>query len=366
MSHPILTDKQQKAIATSLEAVIRIGVLLIIAYFCLQIVAPFIIPVLWGAVIAIALYPLFLRIRGVVGGKDGIAATIIAVVPIALILWPAIAVSGSLFDFIGQLADALESGDIHVPPPPPGVADWPLIGSQAYALWGQASTNLTAFVEAFKPQVLAGLSAFASLLGSGGAAVLFTIIAMAIAGAFLATADVCVKGIKAFARRMAGDQGEKFVDTSALVVKSVATGVIGVAVIQAVLGWIGLALAGVPLAIVWTLLLLVLAIAQIPALLIMGPAIAYVFATADGLTATIFAVYAIFVSISDGFLKPLLLGRGVSIPTLVILLGAIGGMVALGIIGLFLGAVVLALGWELLTSWVQGKVDEPEMENADA
>ena len=364
MKEIILGKKQQRAITTSVEAVIRIGVLLLITLFCLQLLQPFLIPVLWGAIIAVALYPIFLKVRGWLGGRDGIAASLICLILIAAILGPAIGLSGSMFDAIRGLTSSLEAGELNVPPPPPGVMDWPVIGEQAYGIWSQASDNLVAFLEAFKPQALAAARSAVGLLASAGGAVLFTIISLIIAGAFMAYADSCVNGLKAFASRLAGPEGEKFVTSSGLVVRSVATGVIGVAVIQATLGLIGFVLAGVPLAIVWTLIFLVLSIAQVPGLVVMLPIIAYVLATSDGLTAILFTIWGLFVAVCDGFLKPLLLGRGVNIPTLVILLGAIGGMIVLGIIGLFVGAVVLAIGWELLVSWIQGEVDHPELEPA--
>ncbi|MFC2085707.1 AI-2E family transporter [Bacteroidota bacterium] len=365
MSTPLLSKKQQRQIGTSIEAFIRIGVLVGIAVICVDLLKPFLIPVLWGAIIAVALYPLFLKVRGWLGGRNGLAATLISLVLISFIVGPSIPLSSSMIDAVGELTGAVESGDLKVPPPPAGVADWPVIGNQAYEIWSQASNNLEAFVQAFEPQIISAVTAFLGLVASGGAAVLFTIISLAIAGAFLATADVCVKGLTAFVTRLGGDSGREFVTTSALVVKSVATGVIGVAVIQAFLAAVGMAFVGVPFTALWALLILILAIAQIPALLVLGPVIAWVFTSSDGVTATIFAVYVVVVAMSDGFLKPLLLGRGVSIPTLVILLGAIGGMMLMGIIGLFIGAVILALGWELLVSWVQGEVDEPELETAD-
>jgi predicted PurR-regulated permease PerM len=362
MSSPILNDKQETAIATSIEAVIRIGFLLLIVVYCLQLLMPFAIPVLWGAIIAVALYPLFLKISGWLGGRTGLTATLISLVLITLILGPTVALSESLFEAIGVMADRIQDGNLVVPPPPSNVADWPVIGQQTYEIWTTAHENLEAFVSAFQSEILAAASSFLSLVASAGSAVLFTVISIAIAGAFMAKADVCVKGLTAFGRRLAGETGAAFVGNSALIVKSVATGVIGVAVIQAALGAIGMVIVGVPLTALWTLILLMLAIAQIPALLIMGPVAVYVFSTSDGVTGVIFAIWAVFVSVSDGFLKPILLGRGVSIPTLVILLGAIGGMILQGIIGLFIGAVVLALAWELLVSWVEGEVDQPEME----
>ena len=135
-------------------------------------------------------------------------------------------------------------------------------------------------------------------------------------------------------------------------IRSVAKGVLGVAIIQALLSGVGLAIMGVPAPGLWAGAVLILAIIQLPPLIVLGPIAFWVFSIADPVPATIFAVYAFIVSISDAFLKPMFLGRGMEIPMLVILLGAIGGAILSGIIGLFVGAVVLALGYEILKAWM--------------
>ncbi len=365
MNTPILDERQRTAIATSLEATIRIGVIMVIVVACFALLRPFLIPVAWGAVIAVAFYPLFLKIRGWLGGRNALAATLLSVVLIAAVVVPVLMLSGTVLDGAGRVQASVESGELQVPPPPPGVADWPVIGERAYSLWSEASTNLKPVVQAFKPQIEALGRQLVGLLASGGKAILFTLISLGIAGAFLANTQACARGLTALLRRLAGDSGEAFVGNSAAVVRSVAYGVIGIAVLQAFLGWAGMALVGVPLAVLWTLILLVLAVAQIPPLMVMGPVIVYVFATASPLTAILFAIWGVFVSISDAIFKPLFLGRGLEIPTLVILLGAIGGLIIQGVIGLFLGAVVLAIGWQLMVAWVVGEVEEPEPETAD-
>ena len=154
--------------------------------------------------------------------------------------------------------------------------------------------------------------------------------------------------------RLAGAQGEAAVDLAVRTIRSVAAGVVGVAVVQSLLAAIGLFLAGVPAAGLWAVLVLILAVAQLPPLLILGPAVVYVFATSDStVTNALFAIWALIVSFSDSFLKPMFLGRGMEIPMPVILIGAIGGMLLSGIIGLFVGAVVLALGYKLFMAWIK-------------
>jgi predicted PurR-regulated permease PerM len=139
-------------------------------------------------------------------------------------------------------------------------------------------------------------------------------------------------------------------------------GVIGVAIIQAVLSAIGMVVAGVPAAILWTVMVLVCAVSQLPPILILGPVAAYVFSANETTPAVIFLVWSILVSASDGFLKPMLMGRGVDIPMLVILIGAIGGMMLSGIIGLFVGAVVLAIMYTLFMSWMDDSLHEVNTE----
>ena len=162
--------------------------------------------------------------------------------------------------------------------------------------------------------------------------------------------------------RLTGDRGEEFVDLAGAVIRSVAQGVLGIALIQSVLAGLGLVLVGVPGAGLWALIVLFLAVIQLPPLLILGPIMIYVFSTADTTVAVIFMIWGILVSISDSFLKPLLLGRGLKTPMLVILLGAIGGMIMYEIIGLFVGTVVLSLSHELFLVWLDDEHKQAEIE----
>ncbi len=366
MNGPALDDKQRRAIATSVEAFIRIAILVGIALACFRLLRPFLVLSVWGGVLAIAFYPLFLKIKAWFGGRSGLAATLLSLVLIVAVAVPTVILSETAVQSAASLRESVASGNFRIPPPSDRVADWPVIGERAYAAWSQAATNFEAFAKAFKPQLLDVARRLAGTLAGGGLAVLLTIAALGLMGVFLAHTQVCVNGLLAFARRLAGKDGVAFVEESGLVVRSVATGVIGIALIQALLGGSAMAIIGVPWWPLWTLILLALAVAQIPPLIVMGPVIVYVFATASGITAVIFAIWGILVSISDAFLKPLLLGRGLEIPMLVILLGAIGGMIANGVIGLFTGAVVLAIGWKLVVAYVSGSVEDEVVEPASA
>lgn len=235
-----------------------------------------------------------------------------------------------------------------------------MIGEKLYKIWGLASSNLEAAIIHLAPQLKAFGKWLLTAVTGTGFGVLQFVFSLIIAGVFLANASAGYKVTRAIFTRLAGDQGGDFTDLAGATVRSVAQGVLGIAIIQGILAGIGLIAAGVPAAGLWALLVLVLAIVQLPPLLVLLPIIFYVFSTASAVTAVLFMIWSILVSISDTFLKPLFLGRGVEIPMLIILIGAIGGMMTSGIIGLFVGAVVLALGYKLFMAWLYE--DQPLIE----
>jgi predicted PurR-regulated permease PerM len=260
-----------------------------------------------------------------------------------------------------SLAHHLREGTFSVPAPNPGVADWPVIGAKTYEIWSNAASNIDAFLDEYQTQ-LVGLAQKVFGFASGAViGVLQFVFSTIIAGALLLQSKGGYKASREIMASLVGtERGAKFTDTSILTIRSVVKGVLGVAVAQALLSAIGLVLIGVPAAGLWAGAVLVLAIVQLPPILVLGPIAFWVFSVAEPVPATIFLVYSIIVSVSDAFLKPMLLGRGLETPMLVILIGAIGGAIAMGIVGLFIGAVILALGYELLVTWMAPDAPEPE------
>jgi predicted PurR-regulated permease PerM len=193
--------------------------------------------------------------------------------------------------------------------------------------------------------------------------ILMFIVAVIVVGVLLVNADGSYQAAVSIASTLVGDRGKVFVDLAIATIRSVAKGVLGVAIFQALLSAIGLVAIGVPAPGLWAGAVLVLAIVQLPPLLILAPIAVWVFSVADPVAATIFAVYAALVSFSDAILKPMFLGRGMNIPMIVILLGAIGGAASMGISGLFVGAVTLAVGYEILQMWLQtDELNNPKIE----
>lgn len=267
---------------------------------------------------------------------------------------PAVLLSESFFTGVKWLSVQVQKDALHVPPPPAKVADWPLIGGVVSEFWTRASENLEQTLAGFGPQLKTFGGWLLSTVTGLGLAFLMTIVSTIIAGMLLIGSEGGGRTARSIGVRLGGDQGAAAVDLATRTIRSVAGGVVGVAVVQSALAAVGLILAGVPAVGLWAVLILILAVAQLPPLLILGPAIVYVYATSDStLTIVLFAVWSLVVSVSDSFLKPLFLGRGMDIPMPVILVGAIGGMLLNGIIGLFVGAVVLAIGYRLFLAWMQ-------------
>jgi predicted PurR-regulated permease PerM len=337
----------------TIEAAIRLGLLLMLFVWCFQIIEPFVLPVIWAAIIAVAIYPVFTRLKTLVGGRNKLASVIYTLIALALLITPTIFISDSLVGTSAAIADRYTDGVLNIPPPGEAVKDWPLIGEKVYAIWAKASNNLEDTLMAYQPQLKSATESLISAIAGLGAGVLQFVFSIIISGVLVANASPAYQlTTRIFTRLTSIELGQEYTDLSKATIRSVAQGVLGVALIQALLAAIGMWVMDVPGWGLWSIVILVFAIAQLPPILVLGFVIAYVFSVADTTPAVIFAIYSLIVSVSDGFLKPLFLGRGMSTPMLVILLGAIGGMLLNGIIGLFVGAIVLALGYEIFIKWL--------------
>jgi predicted PurR-regulated permease PerM len=341
----------------SIEAAIRLGLLLLLATWCLMIISPFIIPVLWGVIIAVAIFPLFVKLKASLGGRNKMASVIYTLLALTFIITPVVMISNSILESSTGIAERYESGTLAIPPPNEKVKQWPVIGEKTYALWSQASEDIEKTLVKYTEETKkVGKALFSSATSAAGTVLQF-ILSIIISAILLANAGGAYETtIKIFKRLTNDEIGKSYADLTKATIRSVAQGVLGIAVIQSVMAALGMMVMDVPGWGLWTLAVLVIAIAQIPPILVLGPVSAYVFSVSDTTPAVLFLIYSIVVSTSDGFLKPMFLGRGMSTPMLVILLGAIGGMIMSGIIGLFVGAIVLALGYELFMAWLNNEV----------
>ena len=357
MNAPVTTGSESEPRNSSylLDVLIRAGLIFALAALCYRIFAPFLTLMVWALILAVAIYPLHQMLARKVGGKQGLAATLIALIGAALIVAPSAALMASLADSVQQFVQGVQDNSLQIPAPRPGVAEWPVVGNKIYGLWSKAHSDLPALVQSMQPKIgdLAK-TALGMVAGVGGGILMFvaSFLIAAVIMAFGAEGEQSSLAI--FARIMSPERAPEFVKLSTATIRAVAQGVIGVALIQAIAVGVTLLVAHVPLAGVLAVIVLVLGIAQIPAVLVTLPAIAYIWMSGEygNAAAIVYSVVLFLAGIADNFLKPLMLGRGVDAPMPVILLGALGGMAAAGILGLFVGAVLLALGYQIFMGWV--------------
>ena len=338
-----------------LDVLINAGLLAGLVFLCFKILSPFLSMLLWAVVLAVTLYPLHQMLANKLGGKQGRAATVMVLLGVLLIGAPMVLLSTSLAESVAGMAKHVNAGTLVVPAPPAKVAEWPLVGEKIHTVWNKAATDLPALIHNNRAEIGGLLKSALGFLAQSATGVLMFLFSFAIAGVIVAYGREGGYNARRICRRFMGsDRGDGFAVLSTSTIRAVATGVIGVAFIQAVLMGLVLMIAGIPYAGALAAIALVLGIAQVPALIIALPVIAYMWTIGDYATvpAVIYSVLLLVSGMADNVLKPLLLGRGVEAPMPVILLGALGGMVSSGLLGMFLGAVMLALGYQIFMGWV--------------
>jgi len=338
-----------------LDVLIRAGLILALAMLCYRIFSPFLVLMVWALILAITLYPLNQALARRMGGRKGWAATLITLLGITLIVAPTAVLVNSVGDTVQRLIEDVQQDSLQIPPPDARVAGWPLVGERIFAAWEKAYADLPAVIQSLQPKIGDLAKTALAMVAAIGGDILKFVVAFIIAGIVMAFGEAGERASRAIFRRIAGpERGDEFTVLSVATIRAVAQGVIGIAFIQALLVGLCLLLAGIPLAGVLTVVVLVLGIAQVPALLVTLPAIAYLWMSGGYGTgeAALYSVLLFVVGMADNVLKPLLLGRGVDAPMPVILLGALGGMATAGILGLFVGATLLALGYQILMGWV--------------
>jgi predicted PurR-regulated permease PerM len=344
-----------------LDVFIRAGLTAVLVIFCFRIFQPFLNLMLWSVILAITLYPLQVRLTRALGDRGGRAATLIVVVAIAILAMPVYLLGIATADSVEHAVGMLKSGSFSVPPPPESVASWPLVGKPLYGLWLQAASDLTSLAQKFAPQLKGFGLALLSQVAAVGTGLLMVLVALVIAGIIMANGESGERSAVQIASRLFGpDRGPRITGLGTATIRAVAQGVVGIAFIQALLIGVGFAFMDIPAAGLLAMAVLLLGIMQVPVTLITLPVIISVFVSQGANLATIvFAIYVFVAGLVDNVLKPLVLGRGVDVPMPVVLIGALGGMVTNGVLGLFIGPVALAVGYQLFWAWVRDPVEEP-------
>ncbi len=342
-------------ITNLIDTLIRLGILFLLVSWCFEIIKPFALVLTWGIIISIAVYPLYKGLNRLFRGHRSISVAVIVLAILTIIVVPAWFLGGSIFTEIEQLREVYSQGKPLIPPPGDIVKNWPSILKPVVDLWQLASDNLEGAIMKYKEEVTQLGSWLVSALTSLGSGLAQFLISVIIAIVFLINSGTLIASILKFFRRLAPSYGENFAELIVNTVQSVVKGVLGVAVIQAALAGLGLYLAGVPYAGIWTILCLMLSIIQVGSWIILFPISFYEFATNDLVTAVIFLVWVIFVTSVDNFLTPYLMGRKSSVPSLVLFIGSTGGLISMGFLGLFLGAILFSIGYTLFISWMNAE-----------
>ena len=344
-------------IERAVELVVHIGLLVLLAAVCFLILRPFIPIIAWGIIIAIAAYPAFRKLQSVLGNRGGLAAAVITIFLLSIVIVPAALFGRSLVSTVQELTAKFKRGTPILPPPPASVGTWPIVGPSLAGLWGTASSDMSDLVRQFAPQLKAAIPGVVSASAGLSLTVLQFLLSVLLAGGLLANAQSAYDLTCSLTNRLFGQRGPEFQELMGRTIRSVTSGILGVALIQTALAALGFLLLGLPGASLWITIFLFAAILQAGGLVLI-PAVIYVFSVASTPRAVVFLIWCVIVGALDNVLKPILLGRGVAVPTIVIFVGAFGGFIAMGIVGLFIGAVVLSVAYKLFLVWLKGAAAE--------
>ena len=353
-------EMEERIAARLLDVLIRAGLILAMVLLCYRVFSPFLTLMVWALILAVTMYPLHQALARRIGGRQGLAATLLVIVGSVVIIAPTTLLMSSLGDSVHQLIGNVQDNTLTIPKPRPGVAEWPLVGKKIHAVWSQAHSDLPALVQSMQPKIGDLAKAALGFVASIGGGLLQFLGSFIIAGIVMAFGEAGHRGSRSIFERIVGrSRGGEFTRLSVATIRAVAQGVLGVAFIQAIIVGLCLLIAGVPWAGVLALIVLVLGIAQVPAVIVTLPAIGYIWSSGNygNGEAIAYTVMLLVAGMADNVLKPLMLGRGVDAPMPVILIGALGGMAAAGILGMFVGATLLALGYQIFMGWVDSNPD---------
>ncbi|CAB3789575.1 AI-2E family transporter [Pararobbsia alpina] len=350
------TPTSEKVLSRGLlDALIRAGLIAVLAIFCFEVVLPFLNLLVWSLILAVTLYPLQVRLRPKLGNKDGYTATLIVLIAIGIIIVPTYLLGVAMVESVANGMAIVKTEGLPIPPPPDSIATWPLVGPRLHDFWQQAATNMTGLAQRLAPQIKDISRVLLGIVANLGKGLLIFVFALIIAGILMAYGEKGTRSaVQITSRIFSPERGPRIAVLCTATIRAVAQGVVGIAFIQMLLIGVAFVIKGIPGAGLLALAVLLLGILQLPATLITIPVIIFVFATEGASVATIvFSIYVFIAGLADNVLKPLLLGRGVDVPMPVVLIGALGGMVTGGVIGLFIGPVVLAVGYKLFWQWVE-------------
>jgi predicted PurR-regulated permease PerM len=348
---PQKIDTGQISIEARVSDLVRLGIIALFTYWTLRLIAPFALIIVWSAILAVALFPLFQGLSRLLGGRPIIAATTIVVACLVLIITPLALVAVNFIDAAEVLIEKLRNENLTLAAAPEAIRGWPIVGERIYASWNQIASDLAAAIIRFEEPLRRALGVVIGKLASIAGGVLGFVASIILSGVFLTMSDRLAETIHVLARRIAGDKGVGFARLAGTTVRNVSRGVIGVAFLQTLLCAVCFAFFDVPARGALTFVVLVLCLMQIGPALVLVPLIIWGWYSWPATTALVFTVISIPILIVDNILKPILMARGLTTPMAIIVIGVIGGTLSYGLLGLFLGPVILSVFYELLRAW---------------
>jgi predicted PurR-regulated permease PerM len=339
-------------------AVIAIGALIAA---CLWILQPFLPAIIWATMVVIATWPLMLRLQAALWNSRGLAVTVMTLAILLVFVVPFWLAIGTIATHSAQIVDWASSvTSAGLPPPPLWLEDIPAVGRVLKRAW-QNVVDIGAPELLGRARPYAGrlTSWFIDAVGSFGLVLVQFLLTVAVAAIMYAQGETAARTVRRFGRRLAGERGEDAVVLAGQAIRGVAMGVVVTAFIQAAIGAFGLVLVGIPFASVLCAVMFMLCVAQLGPALVLVPAIIWMFATGDTGWAIVLTVISVIAITVDNFIKPVLIRRGADLPLLLILAGVLGGLAAFGLIGIFLGPTILAVGYKLIGAWID-EVDAME------
>jgi predicted PurR-regulated permease PerM len=348
------STKLKRLNATFVEIAIHLGFVGFLVYWAYLLVRPFIPIGVWAVVLATALYPTYRRLKIFLGGgKTGgrWAAALFTLAGLLVVLGPSTWLGLGMLEGSKALIQRIETGGINIPPPSPEVKNWPLIGPSLFEFWELAFSNLSGALAHILPQLRPAGEVMLEMVSSAGAGTLKFIVSVVLMGFLLMGGPGVVAAVNLLARRIDPAYGERFVALSGATIRAVSSGVIGISLLQAVIGGLGMWLFGVPFGSLLTLAILVLGIVQLGPFLVAAPVVVWAWMTLAPAAAIVLTIFMTVTYLIEAALKPFVLAHGLTTPTLVIFMGVVGGILEHGVAGLFAGPIVLAVAWEFAKAW---------------
>ncbi|EJL54211.1 putative permease [Rhizobium sp. CF122] len=345
------TSPAQISVEARVSDLVRIGIIGLFAYWSLQLVAPFALIIIWSAILAVALFPMFDALSRLLGSRPALSATVIVIACLVLIIAPLALVAVNFADAAQALVGQLKSDNFTLPAAPEAIRGWPVVGERLYAGWNQVASNLAATIMKFQAPLREVMGVIIAKLASIGGGVLSFVASIILSGILLTMSPRLAATIQVLAVRIGGERGVGFARLAGSTVRNVSRGVIGVALLQTLLSGLCFAFFDIPARGALTFLVFVLCLMQLGPGLVLVPVIVWAWFSWPTLMAFAFTVVAIPITVADNVLKPILMSRGLSTPMPVILIGVIGGTLSHGLLGLFLGPIVLSVFYELLRAW---------------